>query len=100
MRISDWSSDVCSSDLSPAHSEDGKHAVVRIHRIDVGGARVILASEIAIARKEGRSGFGNQPHRGHGFLNELEIKCIIGETGRLDQANLVPRTKSRRLSRG
>src|SRR3546814_410661 len=56
---------------SPAHSEDGTHAVVRINRIDVGGARVILASEIAIARKEVRSGFGNQPHRGHGFLNEL-----------------------------
>src|SRR3546814_14285961 len=73
---------------SPAHSEDGTHAVVPIHRIDVGGARFILASEIAITRKEVRSGFGTLPNTGHGLPNDLEINCLLVETARPAKANL------------
>src|SRR3546814_17987611 len=39
MRISDWSSDVCSSDLFVDHRIGALHRYLRLERVDVGEAR-------------------------------------------------------------
>src|SRR3546814_4407772 len=57
MRISDWSSDVCSSDLAVARVEIGQEASAVVERIGLGIAEALLERlvlvEIEIARERG-----------------------------------------------
>src|SRR3546814_10073197 len=62
MRISDWSSDVCSSDLRPgaggrlAHEHHGvAHGVVALSRSGVDGRGIDLGSRIPAGKKSRRS---------------------------------------------
>src|SRR3546814_4580246 len=56
MRISDWSSDVCSSDLRARHESPGIDAV----RLLAGGAEALLGVELRL-------------HRGHDVLGDVVL---------------------------
>src|SRR3546814_6967064 len=53
MRISDWSSDVCSSDLLDQQERDGRPGDRRRRRLGAGGPAGGLAGTQAAARPEG-----------------------------------------------
>src|SRR3546814_1990481 len=86
MRISDWSSDVCSSDLLPLHEHravgiDLRHGdadLAREHVLLPGGA---LAVEAALAA-EGRVRFAEQRQRPRGRRDEPELALRIELRGR------------------
>src|SRR3546814_12620675 len=87
MRISDWSSDVCSSDLRPEHAPGGGHAAFVRNRSQVrheragGGACPCPAARLggAVAggvRRQGREAGG---------VRRFERLCRQGPVGRYDR---------------
>src|SRR3546814_4275265 len=63
MRISDWSSDVCSSDLSDALVEPQPHQQ-RFGRAGARGERFLAFDAVAVARQCGEPVFGLAPPEG------------------------------------
>src|SRR3546814_11942278 len=62
MRISDWSSDVCSSDLLPQPQE--RHLVAHVHRADAAGRQLQFHRLCAPARRLGRTAIRVLHHDG------------------------------------
>src|SRR3546814_15881790 len=75
MRISDWSSDVCSSDLEESSAEEG--ALMHV-RLSVGGKKIEF-SEKAILNEDS----GGKDVKGELPLNDM-LRAILTATGELE----------------
>src|SRR3546814_9860487 len=64
MRISDWSSDVCSSDLDVAHGGDDQRVLVGLHRAEADGDGKLAAVGAAAGKLEVLA------HRAHTWRDE------------------------------
>src|SRR3546814_16402766 len=71
MRISDWSSDVCSSDLDPTH----QHALVDCLHGDLGGRSI---AEVAQVEENAASG----SYRGRGLVKSPSARIVVVSRGR------------------
>src|SRR3546814_14532362 len=71
MRISDWSSDVCSSDLDPTH----QHALVDCLHGDLGGRSI---AEVAKVEENAASG----SYRGRGLVTSPSARIVVVSRGR------------------
>src|SRR3546814_1018886 len=84
MRISDWSSDVCSSDLS----RDWAAKVLRLL-----GVRAVLATSFERIHRSNLIGMGIVPIKLPQSLSEGPLRVLAGDTLELDldSSNLAPR---------
>src|SRR3546814_2645053 len=83
MRISDWSSDVCSSDLHPVDSEG---AVIPPAFLDIGEQRdgdkppaMVMRPDILVAAVEDMEEEGQKRRFGHGDAGEILAAVVAGE---------------------
>src|SRR3546814_10670593 len=83
MRISDWSSDVCSSDLHPVDSEG---AVIPPAFLDIGEQRdgdkppaMVMRPDILVAAVEDMEEEGQKRRFGHGDAGEILAAFVAGE---------------------
>src|SRR3546814_8285709 len=81
MRISDWSSDVCSSDLKATVSELGGGQRIRRPVVQALRAQILLAQ-------------GNDAHRNGGMTEQRMAAHLIG-----DVLAAVPRSEERRVGK-
>src|SRR3546814_4219368 len=91
MRISDWSSDVCSSDLRP-HSRDTTCRSVRFH---FRGPDRRNANE---SRDAGNEGDGHRPVRRAGCATRIGIACNYAPPGDCCHAGWVGRRSEEHTS--
>src|SRR3546814_13939770 len=94
MRISDWSSDVCSSDLHPVDSEG---AVIPPAFLDIGEQRdgdkppaMVMRPDILVAAVEDMEEEGQKRRFGHGDAGEILAAVVAGEC----------RSEERRVGKG
>src|SRR3546814_8570016 len=62
MRISDWSSDVCSSDLEAGHAVDAEAACLAVFLANLGGERLALQESLRLAGIEADACRGGGQH--------------------------------------
>ena len=81
-----------------AHRENGADLPVGEHRIEVGGALLVRAGEIAVAAQEMRGELGDQAHGADRRLDLRKIEGVGGEIGRLHEADCVTLPESEGLA--
>src|SRR3546814_14103236 len=92
MRISDWSSDVCSSDLAYDHGATGLQARLDRYRAEAGGTKrlcavrqhrafdpVRLLEAAPAARVDRRTSAGGERHLGAGRADRKS--AVVGKSG-------------------
>src|SRR3546814_18986407 len=110
MRISDWSSDVCSSDLAAARRHDYGAVIIRFSRVRKSFGRCVLSES---RRSDGYPNRGRAEKKvrsaSHGHSPHLVIAIIIdnfvqnrrqGKTDNAMSLTVVRRSKRRRRSAG
>src|SRR3546814_9465709 len=83
MRISDWSSDVCSSELGDRAAEAAVDAVMRRQEIEHRGHESLVLGELQLAH-------GHVPAQDVGMFAALEMVALAAaEIGELDRNRVI-----------
>ena len=82
-----------------ADADNAADVAIREHRVDISGAVLVAAGEVAVAIEHMRADLHLEAEGLEGLADDVEVDAVVGGAGRIDQADGVTGLKSRRLDR-